>query len=371
MEEVFETNEKKFYDMGMIPDPPCKKYALNIDYDPSEEEKFDENKHLALEDPENIRIFEGDSMKSVSFGSYKKETSKKFSDFACSNVFRVFSDEGAAEIRRIAFKLKKYRVAGVRNNRVRSVWYYSPFFKDFMSSPKFVSHMSKIFGEPVLPYMYLTTTGHVNYGPPGMNKKVDEWHFDSVAFVAVIILSDIEGMQGGELQFIPQRKSIAQELFKSSKISSKDVETVSYKQNGYCIAAQGSELCHQVTPVISAKEDRISLVVSFQPANVYQPDRFCYHSMKSSEEEDNKPGVADYDMFRYRAFHAMKVLEDYVKNEPFTLDQSVLTGKLEAVAAELREAAEEIRTKGESGNLGKNGIGFYTDSGKFEKNPDA
>ena len=88
-------------------------------------------------------------------------------------------------------------------------------------------------------------------------------------------------MQGGELQFIPQRKFIAQELFKSSKISSKDVETVSYKQNGYCIAAQGSELCHQVTPVISAKEDRISLVVSFQPANVYQPDRFCYHSMKS------------------------------------------------------------------------------------------
>ena len=82
-----------------------------------------------------------------------------------------------------------------------------------------------------------------------------------------------------------------------------------------------------------------------------------------------------------------KVLEDYVKNEPFTLDQSVLTGKLEgkifiifkkylinelkAVAAELREAAEEIRTKGKSGNLGKNGIGFYTDSGKFEKNPDA
>ena len=46
MEQVFEANEKKFYDMGMIPDPPSKKYALNIDYDPSEEEKFDENKHL-------------------------------------------------------------------------------------------------------------------------------------------------------------------------------------------------------------------------------------------------------------------------------------------------------------------------------------
>ena len=51
-------------------------------------------------------------MKSVPFGSYKKETSKNFSDFACSNVFRVFSDEGAAEIRRIAFKLKVSKRAG-------------------------------------------------------------------------------------------------------------------------------------------------------------------------------------------------------------------------------------------------------------------
>ena len=46
MEQVFEANENKFYDMGMIPDPPSKKYALNIDYDPSEELKFDVNKHL-------------------------------------------------------------------------------------------------------------------------------------------------------------------------------------------------------------------------------------------------------------------------------------------------------------------------------------
>ena len=46
MEQVFEANENKFYDMGMIPDPPSKKYALNIDYDPSDEQKFDENKHL-------------------------------------------------------------------------------------------------------------------------------------------------------------------------------------------------------------------------------------------------------------------------------------------------------------------------------------
>ena len=44
--------------------------------------------------------------------------------------------------------------------------------------------------------MYYTTTGHINIGQIGANKKVDQWHFDSVAFVSVIIMSDIEDMKG-------------------------------------------------------------------------------------------------------------------------------------------------------------------------------
>ena len=46
MEKVFEINDKRFFDMGFMPDPPNMEYALNIDYDPSDEEKFDETKHL-------------------------------------------------------------------------------------------------------------------------------------------------------------------------------------------------------------------------------------------------------------------------------------------------------------------------------------
>jgi len=32
-----------------------------------------------------------------------------------------------------------------------------------------------------------------------VKKDVDKWHFDSVDFVMVVILSDMEGMVGGEL----------------------------------------------------------------------------------------------------------------------------------------------------------------------------
>ena len=65
-----------------------------------------------------------------------------------------------------------------------------------MSSPAFLTHMSDIIGEPVLPMMCVYNNGHINYGKTGGQKKVDQWHFDSVAYVAVIVLSDIEGMKG-------------------------------------------------------------------------------------------------------------------------------------------------------------------------------
>lgn len=81
--------------------------------------------------------------------------------------------------------------------------------------------------------------------------------------------------------------------------------TVSYKSRGYCIAVQGSELCHHVTPVQAADEDRMSFVISFHPgtvlrllvhrsvssylimkpiqANPYQKDKCLYLTMKRAD----------------------------------------------------------------------------------------
>jgi len=64
--------------------------------------------------------------------------------------------------------------------------------------------VSSIFGEPVIPVQYQTTAIQLNYGEINPNKKVDEWHFDSIAYVAVIILSDIEDMIGGELEIMKE-----------------------------------------------------------------------------------------------------------------------------------------------------------------------
>lgn len=102
--------------------------------------------------------------------------------------------------------------------------------------------------------------------------------------------------------------------------------------------------------------------------------------MKSREDEDGKPGVAEYDFFRYRAwrgkvlnklsvykmcttFGFKNALENYVNNERFTNDKELLAMKLKAAANDLSEAADEILAGGLSN------IGFYTKDGDYVQNP--
>jgi hypothetical protein len=43
---------------------------------------------------------------------------------------------------------------------------------------------------------------HVNFGKIDPTYEADKWHFDSVEYVLVIVLSDIEGMVGGSLEVL-------------------------------------------------------------------------------------------------------------------------------------------------------------------------
>lgn len=58
-------------------------------------------------------------------------------------------------------------------------------------------------GEKLCPATYGSNSVQVNFGKVGnAAKSVDSWHFDSVDYVVVIILSDIEDMVGGELEVL-------------------------------------------------------------------------------------------------------------------------------------------------------------------------
>ena len=64
-------------------------------------------------------------------------------------------------------------------------------------------------------------------------------NFTLTLFSYNFLYSDIEGMKGGELQFLKHSKEKAKQLLETGKFCKTDLEAASYEKNGYCIAVQG------------------------------------------------------------------------------------------------------------------------------------
>ena len=80
----------------------------------------------------------------------------------------------------------------------------------------------------------------------------DPWHWDSVAFTGVILLNDMDGQIGGALELMKMDKHKALKQLEAGKISPNiHSEIISYESPGKMIFAQGSEVLHHVTPVLS------------------------------------------------------------------------------------------------------------------------
>lgn len=206
------------------------------------------------------------------------------------------------------------------------LYYLSPFIRSLVTCPVFLGQLEKLTGEPVVPHFQLMNAAAANFGSINdpNSKVVDHWHFDSVAFVAVTLVSDITDMQGGELQLLTLDKKAGLSLLKKQsdnrnnthsrflnnatteedQCEDVDVEavllnntvTVPYEQSGACILIQGSEVLHRVTRVLAARENRISLVMSLQPANVFHPDKTIFHTWDSIF--DKALGTAPFEYFR-------------------------------------------------------------------------
>ena len=86
---------------------------------------------------------------------------------------------------------------------------------------------------------------------------LDHWHWDSVAYTGVILLNDMNDMEGGELELMKMEKHKALEELMAGRIESGvHTDVISYESPGKMIMAQGSEVLHHVTPVTSDGERR-------------------------------------------------------------------------------------------------------------------
>ena len=71
---------------------------------------------------------------------------------------------------------------------------------------------------------------------------MDIWHNDSIAYAGVVVISDMDGMEGGDLELFKGDKEVGKQMLASGEIKKEMVETVSYENAGKMILTHGSEV---------------------------------------------------------------------------------------------------------------------------------
>ena len=71
---------------------------------------------------------------------------------------------------------------------------------------------------------------------------MDHWHNDSIAYAGVVVISDMEGMEGGELELFRGEKGEGKRLLREGKLELGMVERVNYESPGKMILTHGSEV---------------------------------------------------------------------------------------------------------------------------------
>ena len=133
-------------------------------------------------------------------------------------------------------------------NFLRGLVYHSTFIRELCYHPLVLEYLSKLTGIQLIPHYLASNVGHVNIGLVNQ-KDVDQWHYDSVPYVLIILLTDPGTFHGGNLDY---------EL-------NDEIHKVEFLNAGQAIFLKGSKIKHHVTKVLSGK--RITLINSYMDAN--------------------------------------------------------------------------------------------------------
>jgi len=327
-------NEGCFQPQSVLPLPPAEGFPHPVCLTHPSEPKFDPSVHLNLSQPQYVVTFP--HMEKVK--KAPAVTSNKGSTFAYSGPFQLLSEEGLKVVKDIVQREKHRAVASARGSKraLRGLYYSSPFIRDLQNCPQLLELFKECVGEELLPHFCFSNSPQVNLSSPGAVAPVDHWHNDSIAYAGVVVISDMEGMIGGELELFKGHKDVGKEMLKNGGMKKEFVETVSYENPGKMILTHGSEVLHHVTPVLS-DHVRVTLIFGLSPANAFQPPLTILSSMI---RVDWATGVAPYEFYREKTWQASHALSFLAQQTSFTTSGTDLARKIRSVSQELTRAAD-------------------------------
>lgn len=319
----------------------------DISQDDNDIVTFVASKHLQIEPPAWVRTLE---FKDVPYpytpedqAKIKNECGLVSGGFALTPPFRLLSTEGAQALRNEVERHKPHCMKqNERSMSVRGLGYVSRYVQDWVHCPQvidFLSHLSQL---DLWPHNQVMNHGHTNIGIPGTGRAVDQWHFDSVDCVCIVLVSDGRHMKGGELQVlqVPNATTAVFEQLKAEGIPSELIDSVQLQEAGTCVLVQGSKVMHSVTSVLEAVEPRHTVIIPFTNRNVFSRDPTRLSLYRGGAIDDPIP-LANVEYARHKAWRIQGQMEYILEQaRSDTHDAAQLADLLGRAAAELEYARQ-------------------------------
>ncbi|GAD93976.1 conserved hypothetical protein [Paecilomyces variotii No. 5] len=230
---------------------------------------------------------------------------------AISEPFPLFTEEAIKQIRAEIFSesvLADCQYSSTfASNMIRCYGpARAPFIFDTWRSPEVLSAISRIAGIDLIPAIEFET-GHVNvsinerpcgaantgYGESSQDIDLQTfaWHFDSYAFVCVVMLSECSGMVGGETAI---------------RTGNGEVVKVRGPTMGSAVVMQGRYIEHQALAARGGRE-RISMVTAFRPKSPFIRDETVLTG--------SRPISDKYALYGQYTEYRLEILEERLRDQ--------------------------------------------------------
>lgn len=252
-----------------VPVPPAPAAYVPLAHEPV----FDPEVHLALTEPDAVR-----DLSDLGYGP--ERVAAAAGPTGVTTPFRVLSPAGVAAVREVCAALEDGAIGGHDERAPRYVpgaVHRSQFLRDLVSSPPLLAHVSRLAGVALAPHTIPDCQAYVNYAPQDLERAVDSWHIDSIAFDIVVMLSDPGTLRGGRLEWFEGTDDEAAGLLGTAPddlhlggradLPADRTGAAAFPEAGWALLQQGTHVVHRAARLLEPGE-RTTLVLGFAPTGV-------------------------------------------------------------------------------------------------------
>jgi len=299
-----------------------------------DEPVFDPERHLALEEPDEILTL-------ADLGYTSDEIAGTATPVAATSPFRVLSDEGADVMIATARRLRPFcKPAGERIERVvRGGCYRSRWLRDLCTSTELTQHMADIYGTSIAPHPMVGHLGHMNFEPSRIDTAVDKWHHDTIPLDFVMMVTDPVSTPGGRFEYFLGTKAEAAAMRQRGEVPPPErVVAPDFAGPGSVIALHGDMVVHRGGPLTDLAE-RMTMVNAYVATDP---------ALRAQSRNADLIGVDDPEALftewaKSAAWRSRSRLDAIVAAEGFESDVDVVAESLENAIDDVRRAIDEMR----------------------------